>query len=164
MFWYFDSIVTPALISETAGHRQILTVSKRFGQNDTNWTCFALRPFESKCTISTIYSPIRTRGRETPPHMLKKKDAFKVFRRIMGPPANLDWTMPWHHILHEFLHWKHPRARENEKIWENEHQLLQTHGRFGHARTLHMAFLDPDPWWPLDPLDGRVSWTSQWGS
>jgi hypothetical protein len=71
--------------------------------------------------------------------MLKKKDVFKVFRRIMGPPANLDWTMPWHHILHKFY------MSENIRMRENEHQLLQTHGRFGHARTLHMAFLNPDP-------------------
>ena len=25
----------------------------------------------------------------------------KLFPDVLGPPANLDWTRPWHHILHD---------------------------------------------------------------
>ena len=31
----------------------------------------------------------------------------RLLRSIVGPPGEVDWTLPWHEILH-LMAWKHP--------------------------------------------------------
>ena len=96
------------------------------------WACFAHRPFfvnrnvtmrdRFKC-FDAMVPPVACFGAAR--RKVYKQDLCKmdiVFRRllrsIVGPPGDVDWTLPWHEILH---HWnervKSFTARHGLKTW-----------------------------------------------
>ena len=105
-------------------------VAQYFGK--ITWACFAHRPFfvnrnvtmrdRFKC-FDAMVPPVACFGAAR--RKVYKQDLCKmdiVFRRllrsIVGPPGDVDWTLPWHEILH---HWnervKSFTARHGLKTW-----------------------------------------------
>ena len=80
----------------------------------------------------------------------------KLLRMLVGAPGYLDWSRPWHEILHEWNMKVQTIVSEHQvKLWS--HRCLESYWKFG----LYIANLLPGRWVPRalhwKPAGARVA-------
>ena len=65
----------------------------------------------------------------------------KLLRMVVGAPGNLDWSRPWHEILHEWNMKAQTIVSEHQvKLWS--HRCIESYWKLG----LYIANLPPERW------------------
>ena len=75
----------------------------------------------------------------------------KLIRQVCGPPGNIDWSRPWHEVLHDWNE-KVERVTTNANIQPWSLTCLRHYWKFG----AYCANL-PDDRWALGPLRPQIA-------
>ena len=131
---FFDAMITP-VVCFGAGHRKIYT---NFLCDLARGRALASPPQIPRCIGACLATPLGPDVDHCGPTLpLADVQCRKLLRRVVGPPADIDWNQPWHTILHA---WQDRIDQQLEdhgcKIWSAKY--LSAYWKFAN----YVALLD----------------------